>query len=66
MNTQRLLHTLAQVKIALAQPHLYSAEQLKVFRRSRKKLNKQLQQFTNPQAPPRKLPTPRTPQLRLL
>lgn len=64
MNAARLLHTLAQVKIALQQPHLYSAQQLRIFRKTRARLNKQLQQFINPKAPARPLP-PRNQQLSL-
>jgi hypothetical protein len=56
MTPSRLLNTLAQVNIALQQPHLYSAEQLKVFRKTRARLNKQLHQFTYPAAPARPLP----------
>jgi len=56
MNAQRVVLALAQVNVALKQPYLYSSEQLKVFRKSRKKLNAQLQQFVNPAAPPRPLP----------
>lgn len=64
MNAQRLLHSLAQVKIALKQKHFYSDAQLKVFRKTHKRLIKELKQFTNPKAPARQLPPP--PQLRLL
>jgi hypothetical protein len=56
MNCTRLLHTLATVKIALKQKHLYSAHQLREFRKLHRQLNRQLKQFTNPAAAARPLP----------
>lgn len=65
MNATRLLLTLANVNTALKQAHRYSNDQLKVYRKSKRKLLKQLKQFTDPAAPARPLPPQRN-QLRLL
>jgi len=65
MNAHRLLTTLANVKAQLQRKQYCSAEQLKVLRKTRARLNKQLKQFTDPAAPARPLPS-RNNQLRLI
>lgn len=58
MNAQRLLLTLQNVKLQLQRKQYCSAEQLRVLRKTRARLNKQLKQFTNPSASARPLPQP--------
>lgn len=67
MNIQRIISTLVNVNAALQTPWRFSADQLKTFRRSKRKLNKELKAMVDPKATARPLPqSPQATQLKLI
>ncbi len=59
MNIMRVTLALQRINYELSKgPNYHGAHQLKVLRKARAKLKKQLDQFINPKAPARPLPNP--------
>lgn len=57
MNVQRAITALQNINAELAKgKHYLSAAQLRVLRKAKARWKKELEQFTNPQAPARSLP----------
>lgn len=57
MNIQRVTLALKRINTELSKgPNYHGAHQLKVLRKAKAKLKKQLDQFINPQSPARPMP----------